>query len=114
PDPKYNQYLAPECPRLSNTASSNFEGEDAIDILGVYPNPTQGILNVHFTTSIPSIHSLRVIDLNGNILIHLDKQVLPFNSNIASINVGGLSNGIYMMVITERDGSVTSKLFNKE
>jgi len=114
PDPKYNQYLAPECPRLSNTASSNFKGEDAIDIRGVYPNPTQGILNVHFTTSIPSIHSLRVIDLNGNILIHLDKQVLPFNSNIASINVGGLSNGIYMMVITERDGSVTSKLFNKE
>ncbi len=113
PDPKYNQLQAPQCPRPFQTGTNNLT-EMPVDILGVYPNPTKGVLNVHFTTGIANIHTVEIIDLNGNVLISLDKKVLPFNSNIAILDVEGISAGVYMIAITDQEGRITTKLFHKD
>lgn len=63
--------------------------EDYIkDVISVYPNPTNGILNI---SAHQSIQHLNVIDVNGKVVY---SQVIDQEK---SINLGSLPNGFYMI-----------------
>ncbi|HTA81776.1 MAG TPA: T9SS type A sorting domain-containing protein [Bacteroidia bacterium] len=64
----------------------------------LYPSPTSGILNIsikdpHF---IPS--SLMVYDITGRKLLN---EKINFNTSLTAINVSGLDNGAYILVLTD-------------
>jgi alkaline phosphatase D len=111
--PKYDQILAPECPRPFQNGTNDLQ-ETFVDILGVYPNPAQSSLNVHFITGSNNQHIVKITDLKGKVLKSVVKQVSPFNSNIALIDVEELSDGVYLLVISDEKGNENKTLFVKE
>lgn len=71
----------------------------------LYPNPTSGILNIE---NIPGPRSLiRIYDIRGN---QVFIQRMPGNQNQYQIDIGGLSNGIYILSAVGQDWIQTSRL----
>ena len=67
----------------------------------LHPNPTNGVIHITTRQSIDII-SLRLFNINGTLLI--DKK-----TNSTSINLSGLSNGIYLIEIITDLGVITKK-----
>ena len=58
--------------------------------VSVYPNPTNGVINVDLTSELTKNSLLEVYDALGKVVV---KQVLANELN--SINISTLSNGVY-------------------
>jgi len=74
--------------------------------LGIYPNPSKGTFTVsskNFSNTQSNI--LYVYDLSGRLII--EKSM---NNATEVIEIKGLSNGIYQVVLTNNNGQSTSKL----
>jgi len=78
---------------VSNTAAVN---SIAFDNLKLYPNPTQGLLNVSGAANM----KLSIIDVKGVVVYQFDHL-----SNQQQIDISGLSNGVYFAKF-ERDNQV--------
>ena len=73
----------------------------------VYPNPTNGILNI---TSKSEIWSIDIMDINGRVLKEF--QFSNPTSN-PKINLSEIANGIYFLNIESNQGSDTIKVVKK-
>lgn len=71
--------------------------------LVLYPNPTNGIVNISF----PDIKQVSVIDITGRTV--LGKQTGGVNN--MQLNVGSIGKGIFLVRVTDTKGNAhTSKL----
>ncbi len=77
--------------------------------LNVYPNPSQGQTNMHFTS--PQSTNLRynIVDKLGRIVIHKEISVQQGNNRF-TINTSQLSTGIYFVQLTDGQQKVSKKL----
>ena len=77
-----------------------------------YPNPVASQLNVHFDVSNNSKLILYIFDIHGRKLKEVSTST---NNNSTSIDMSDLSSGIYMLHISDTDGSVfeTHKILKK-
>lgn len=67
--------------------------------LQVYPNPAEETIN--FTGDVDQIDSFQIIDLNGRVVLT--------SSKLSSIDVSAISEGMYHVHISLKDGSLVSK-----
>jgi len=72
--------------------------------LNVYPNPTNGLLNVSMTGDWEGTFEVKIFSITGQLLL-LKNNVLP-KSGI-DLKAGGLSNGIYVIECTHKPSSQT-------
>jgi hypothetical protein len=77
-------------------------------ILEVYPNPTNGVIKVVFPAQFNSAH-LKLTNLLGEIV--LERYISNETGN--TIDVSGLSNGVYLVTIFIGDTSFTAKLIKE-
>ncbi|MCG2611992.1 T9SS type A sorting domain-containing protein [Flavobacterium sp. SM15] len=94
-------------PVVTNTESTEFvETLSAVDFkvdkVSVYPNPTNGVLNIVSNVSINSIE----------IYNHLGQLMLS-DKNTSRIDVSSLSQGVYLMTLKDVSGATHTKMITK-
>lgn len=92
-------------PGAMNDGTTLSNNEFELNGVSIYPNPT----NTGFVT----INSNNTETINVAVFDILGKQVLESNLVNNQLNVSGLSNGIYIMKLTQGNASVTKKLVIK-
>lgn len=70
----------------------------------LYPNPTNGDLNINFARSLGSV-DLNIVNVNGQIV--MNKSLEAFGSS--SIDTSKLANGVYFAQISSDEGSTAIK-----
>lgn len=88
---------------LKNTGDNLSVNDIALDEFTLYPNPTNGILNINSSLE---IEKLIVYDLTG-------KEVLS-HANKTSVDVSLLSKGLYLIEIYTKNGVVDTRKFVKK
>ena len=76
--------------------------ESTVDDLSIFPNPTNGILNI---THIPDGATFQITNLNGQLI-----SGMGTTGNVLTLNVSDYVNGVYFVTI-ETEGSVINKKF---
>ncbi len=93
----------PNCTALNN---DSFEKED---LFKVYPNPTNGLLNIRIN-NFTGKASINVIDINGRTVYSNVNN--DFNVE-SSINLNNLSSGMYIIKVTADTSTYTEKVIIK-
>lgn len=75
--------------------------------LSIYPNPTDDVLHVKISNSTNEALLFTLFDLNGKLITHAQ-----LNGAFHSINLGSLSNGIYLASVKNTQGKtlITKKI----
>lgn len=75
-----------------------------IPVISVYPNPTNGIVNVDYTNA----NQIKVLNTLGEVVF---EEILENGSEgTKSINLSNVSNGIYMISVSNEKGSSYHKV----
>jgi len=112
PSSSYDVELAPVCPRVED--ASNLVEQETVEIIGLYPNPSNGMLNVHFASVSEANHLIVVYNLSGQEIWRKSIAVNPFNSTIAILDLMSLSAGTYILELSNESGASTKTRFVKE
>jgi hypothetical protein len=96
------------CTRYSQTLVSTSVNELANDFnLQISPNPAHDLLNIQSTSK---INSIELLDITGKSLL-IENQLSKDNM---SLDLSGISPGIYFVRITDQNKSVATRRFVKE
>jgi uncharacterized delta-60 repeat protein len=79
-----------------------------ISEITLFPNPTQEILNIQFSSLQGKYTDVTILDVTGRI-VQQEKLLIGTGTNTSRINVSNLSNGLYSLVIEN-----TSVVFEKK
>jgi hypothetical protein len=79
-------------------------------VTSVYPNPTRGLLNVSLTAT-DSDFSVDVMDMFGKTV--QSYGAADISNSILSLDLTGMSNGVYFIKVINSDGSSASSKFIK-
>ena len=74
----------------------------------VYPNPSNGSINVNMETGLGQGH-IDIIDLNGRVVFTQNSLL----EGVININASELSNGVYLLQVSNDTVSETTKLVIK-
>jgi len=89
------------------TLTTTSEGISEIDIVSnIYPNPVADILNIELQDV--GNYTVKIMDLSGKIIF--DKM---FEGNSTSINVSQLESANYILVISNKETTVSKKIIVK-
>ena len=75
--------------------------ESIASLISVYPNPSNGVLNITLTAELSKNASLEVYDALGKLVV---KQVL--DNALNTINMSNLDNGIYTFKVLNNTNTV--------
>lgn len=90
---------------ITRSAITSVNNINSVDLIQVYPNPSEGVFTVQLDALQSSAQTLRVTDINGLEIMKTDIRGL----NETSIDLSGLTNGVYIIQI------ITSKaVLNRE
>ena len=77
----------------------------------IYPNPTSAITTFRFQLESSEIINIKILNLNGQVVINKDMGNLPKGENQIQLNLYNLENGIYNCQITsDKTVKVAAKL----
>lgn len=76
------------------------------DRIAVYPNPTDGQLQIMFKDLSPKGMLLQLFDLNGKLL----KEIRNFAGNNATLDMSSLADGIYLLSVQSEQGRYMEKV----
>lgn len=82
---------------------------DNISNVGIYPNPTSGIVNVDFKATETTDVTIEVVSLTGSILRTKDLGTVNGQQNV-SMDLKDLASGVYMMRFTAGDTKFVRKI----
>lgn len=85
----------------------------ADDFAGVYPNPTDGLLNVNIQTTSSYNSYFTVIDILGK-EVHAELKALNKGLNTLQFNFATLSKGTYIMRFADVEGKLHTTKFVKD
>jgi hypothetical protein len=75
----------------------------------VYPNPSNGLINVNFTSTTEATASIEVVDMNGRVL-----QTNQVQTNIgiveANLDLSGLANGMYFVRLVTAEATSVQRV----
>ncbi|MEX0595638.1 MAG: T9SS type A sorting domain-containing protein, partial [Candidatus Paceibacterota bacterium] len=83
-------------------------GDASLNSIKVYPNPTSD--NLYISGSNLAINNIEVLDVNGRIL----KSVDFANLTEVSIDLSGLTNGVYIVSIKSDEGTINRKIVKQK
>jgi hypothetical protein len=96
------------CTRYSQTLVSTSVNELANDFnLQISPNPAHELLNIQSTKK---INTIELVDITGKSVL-IENQISKDN---ISLDLSGISPGIYFVRITDQNKSVATRRFVKE
>jgi PKD repeat protein len=79
--------------------------ENGVEQISIYPNPTNGILNINLSKVGIEIQSIELRDVTGRIIA----VVTPVNG-IVTLNMTNESAGIYFVTVKSSEGTITRKV----
>lgn len=81
--------------------------ENVVDQLNIFPNPTNGLVNVFFNSAKAQGYSLNVVDVTGKVLYtqNLTNFVGAYNN---AIDFSRFASGMYIVRIIAEDGRATN------
>jgi hypothetical protein len=84
----------------SNTIVAGIEETEIAQALNVYPNPSEGELNVNFTVNNPKTLNFVITDVLGK---EIQAQRIEANTgtNLVMLSTEGISKGMYLLTIGE-------------
>ena len=78
----------------------------------VYPNPTNGMVNISYNLENDAKVTLRITTIQGQI-IQQTKVDKPSGLQTDNLDLSGLTNGIYFVSINSTNGTYTAKLIKE-
>ncbi|HYG17049.1 MAG TPA: S8 family peptidase [Bacteroidia bacterium] len=98
--------------------NNTFTGiDEAIDEktfkLKVYPNPSSSSINISFYTEKQNEMNFEVIDMTGRVVKTIAK-LTNAGSNLETIDISDLSNGVYSIRLTSAEGTASQKIIKTE
>ena len=90
--------------KYSNTLNSASFSQETVQL---YPNPTNGLLNIVYENDIANID---VYTIDGKKI----KLSIQYGFQQAQLDASALANGIYILVLTDKDNKVQKQKFVKE
>lgn len=97
----------------------NFEGnigvkeKDLVTNVNIFPNPASETATVEYSLGNTSDVTIVVTDIAGKTVETITAGQVSAGTNSAELNVANYSNGIYNVVITSNESSVTKKFVKK-
>lgn len=88
-----------------NTESLLNENEEAL----LYPNPSNGSINLQFNAQTSKSFDIQVIDLQGNIVNKTEFEGSKDRPNLVNLQTDLIQNGTYIVRINDKTGSSVSK-----
>ena len=82
--------------------------------LEVYPNPTDGPISIQFMVNEDTKADLTINDINGKTYINVLSEQLPAGQFRYSADLGMLTQGIYIAVLTIENGKIITKKIIKQ
>ena len=76
---------------------------DALNEIYVYPNPTNGTINIHFSGAFGLPNSYTISNTLGQII---SRKAVSKEADL-TVNTSSLSNGVYFITVTKQDQSKT-------
>lgn len=107
-DGAYGQF-APNLVR-NGSAGANMAVANAVI---VYPNPTMGDLHVDVSSATVTRATFRVMDMTGKTVKTIQSDLVE-GLNKITVNVGELSNGMYMLKVVDGKALNYAQSFNKQ
>jgi hypothetical protein len=92
-------------PRLANPDSEQGSVVSGLDF-NMYPNPANDVLNIR--TNQPGKVHVHIYDMTGKLMIE------SFSEQESAVDVGKLSRGIYLVMVSDENGSVKTGKFIKQ
>lgn len=86
-------------------SQSNSINKDEIVNLKLYPNPTNGILNIEFSKS-ENLNSISIYNLIGEMLL----EISDLNKPSCTVNLSSFPKGIYIIKISDTEKSISRKI----
>ena len=86
---------------LSNTEFTNIE-----DQISIYPNPTNGLLNIESSTNL-KINSISLYN-------HVGAKILTIDNSINILDIRSISLGVYLLKITTNKGDIIKQVIKSK
>lgn len=87
-----------------NCLTIGIETYEKPSLISIYPNPSSGYLSIE----LPLNSELEIINLNGKII-----RRLVADSETITIDISGLSKGLYVLNITSDNKTITKKVIKQ-
>ena len=86
--------------------------ETSFDDLNIYPNPTNGILNINFSKEKSADVNIKISNISGQVI--LSDVIKPqTNSYSASYDISNYAKGVYLLSITSDNEKIDRKIVLK-
>lgn len=94
--------------QLTGTSTADIDESELNNSVKIYPNPSNGVFELEFDSSIGSNIQVSVSNMSGQIVY--SNQIESINTNNKSIDLRDLTSGIYSINIISDNHSVNKKL----
>ena len=74
--------------------------DESVEVVGSFicsPNPTQGIVNLHFTVYNLQSVSIRIYDMQGREVGTVVDRMMPAGEHVVQYDLSGLTEGVYVL-----------------
>ena len=78
--------------------------------ISIFPNPTNGILNLRFDTYNFKNYDVKLVNMNGQVVFN--KEIGAAANAVETLDFTGMAAGLYMLNITSNDGKVNTYKVN--
>jgi len=99
---------------LLSNLSVTFNKKDQIpknfNLINVYPNPFNPVLNINFDIAWPGITKVNILDIYGSYIETLHSGFLQSGSHEMSWNAESMPSGVYFISLKLGDKSLTEKV----
>jgi len=89
---------------------TTYEPLTAEELPGIYPNPTDGPINVEVNLANRSDVTFRVYTITGQLVKQFTERQVPAGTPVVSASLSGLDKGTYIVSVSHQDGEVTGKV----
>lgn len=90
------------------TAASGLQGLNA-DLVSIYPNPTENNITIALGELAKETNQIDVLDITGKIV----RQLSQLNGSVAELELSNLAKGIYHVVISTNQGTITKQVIKQ-
>jgi PKD repeat protein len=87
------------------------EIKNAIAAMSLYPNPSNGEVNLDFTLNQSSTIVVRIMEISGKkVMVKENNEILNDGNHHVGFDASALTNGIYFVSIHTENGTKTKRL----
>lgn len=101
--------LAPYFPRENNISTGVKYNQNEVELLSVYPNPTNNYLRFQYFMKTPENLQITVYDLNGNVVKKVDFGTQSAGLHQDGLPIMDLASGAYILSFDTNIGSTVRK-----